>query len=125
MMQTPEGRSKLQTYSKGQSGYFGGNNTDSVAHSAGCTACSAIITQTEIIVANSGDSRAVLAKKTGDKFLAFDMSEDHKPELPEEKRRIEKAGGFVDENRVKGILALSRAIGDLEYKGNSSLHVKD
>ena len=49
------------------------------------------------------------------------MSIDHKPELASEKARIEKAGGFVEENRVKGILNLSRSLGDLEYKQDSSL----
>ena len=91
-------------------------NSDDIALGTGCTACSALITPTEIYVANAGDSRAVLAKKSGDKLVAVELSTDHKPDLPEEKSRIEKAGGFVEENRVKGILNLSRSIGDLEYK---------
>jgi len=53
------------------------------------------------------------------------MSEDHKPDLPTEKGRIEKAGGFVDDNRVRGVLALSRAIGDLQYKCDPSIALKD
>lgn len=76
-------------------------------------------------MANAGDSRAVLAKTSGSKFVAVDMSVDHKPDLPEEKNRIEKAGGFVEDNRVKGILNLSRSLGDLEYKNDSSLPLKD
>jgi serine/threonine protein phosphatase PrpC len=64
---------------------FGRQNED-IAYGAGCTACSAIITPTEIIVGNAGDSRAVLARKVGtDKFNAIEMSVDHKPELPEER----------------------------------------
>lgn len=53
------------------------------------------------------------------------MSVDHKPELPSEMARIEKAGGFVEENRVKGILNLSRSLGDLEYKQDESISVED
>lgn len=44
------------------------------------------------------------------------MSEDHKPQLEAEKNRITAAGGFVDFGRVNGNLALSRAIGDFEFK---------
>jgi protein phosphatase 1G len=50
------------------------------------------------------------------KYENFDMSIDHKPDNVEEKRRIEKAGGFVSDGRVNGNLNLSRALGDLEYK---------
>lgn len=49
------------------------------------------------------------------------MSDDHKPDNAEEKARIEAAGGFVEENRVNGSLALSRALGDFEYKGKDDM----
>lgn len=91
---------------------FGRPETDNIALYTGCTACVALITDSEIYCANSGDSRCVLSREG----KAIEMSIDHKPELSTEKARIEKAGGFVEENRVKGILNLSRSLGDLEYK---------
>lgn len=72
----------------------------------------ALITETEIYCANAGDSRCVLSVDG----RAIDLSIDHKPDLATEKARIERAGGFVEENRVKGVLNLSRSLGDLEYK---------
>ena len=36
-----------------------------------------------------------------------------------EKRRVERGGGFVEEGRVNGIIAISRALGDWEYKNIS------
>jgi len=45
-----------------------------------------------------------------------ELSVDHKPYDPVEKDRIEKAGGYVQTGRVNGNLAVSRALGDLEYK---------
>jgi len=56
---------------------------------------------------------------------AVALSEDHKPDNAGEKARIEKAGGFVEENRVKGILNLSRSLGDLEYKQDPNLRPDD
>jgi protein phosphatase 2C family protein 2/3 len=88
--------------------YDGGD----VAVQAGCTCCVALITKTEVYVANAGDTRAVIASKG----KAKDLSIDHKPDLPSEKRRVQRAGGFVEEGRVNGIIAISRAIGDWEYK---------
>ena len=43
-----------------------GHGGEDIAHNAGWTACSAIITPNEIIVGNAGDSRCVLAVKKGD-----------------------------------------------------------
>jgi serine/threonine protein phosphatase PrpC len=80
-----------------------------------------MISKSEILCANAGDSRAVLSKKGKVK----DLSVDHKPDTPSEKRRIERANGFVEESRVNGMLALSRSIGDFEYKGNSILKPED
>lgn len=71
-----------------------------------------LLTPTEIYCANAGDSRTVMC----DHGTAIDLSKDHKPDLPEERSRILKAGGEVMEGRVNGMLALSRAIGDFEYK---------
>ena len=54
-----------------------------------------------------------------EKGNAVELSKDHKPDLPEERNRIVKAGGEVVEGRVNGMLALSRAIGDFDYKPNT------
>jgi len=43
------------------------------------------------VVANVGDSRAVICRG-GD---AIAVSRDHKPDQTDEKQRIEEAGGFV------------------------------
>lgn len=43
-------------------------------------------------------------------------TEDHKPFLPKEQDRIVSAGGSVMIERVNGSLAVSRALGDFEYK---------
>lgn len=88
--------------------------------SAGCTACVALVTKDSIICANSGDSRCVMARGP----LAVEMSEDHKPDNAGELKRIEAAGGFVEDGRVRGILSLSRALGDLEYKLNKKVGVE-
>lgn len=84
---------------------------------SGCTATVSLVTNTKIYVANAGDSRTVL----GIKGRAKPLSQDHKPQNEAEKARIVAAGGFVDFGRVNGNLALSRAIGDFEFKKNPEL----
>ena len=108
LMKTPMVKKELQKYTtdkdseggmSGIAGFSMGADAD-IANSVGCTAWVCIITATEVICANSGDSRAVLSRKG----VTHEMSKDHKPDNPEEKERITKAGGFVEENRVKGML---------------------
>ena len=79
----------------------------------GCTASVILITKEEIFCANAGDSRTVLSWKQN---AHLDLSVDHKPDDPEECKRIESADCFVEDGRVNGSLAVSRALGDFDYK---------
>ncbi|KAA8533628.1 hypothetical protein F0562_030938 [Nyssa sinensis] len=77
----------------------------------GSTAVVAVVGEEELVVANCGDSRAVLSRGG----VAIPLSNDHKPDRPDELERIEFAGGRVinwDGHRVLGVLATSRSIGD-------------
>mmetsp|Transcript_41375 Transcript_41375/g.74404 ORF Transcript_41375/g.74404 Transcript_41375/m.74404 type:complete len:302 (-) Transcript_41375:953-1858(-) len=81
----------------------------------GCTAVTAVLLGQRLVVANVGDSRAVLCKGG----RAYALSVDHKPNRLDERRRIEQAGGVVvwaGTWRVGGVLAVSRAFGDRMLK---------
>ncbi|KAF8412349.1 hypothetical protein HHK36_000311 [Tetracentron sinense] len=81
----------------------------------GSTAVVAALNPDSIIVANCGDSRAVLSRGG----RAIPLSFDHKPDRPDELERIEAAGGrviYLNGARVLGILAMSRALGDKYLK---------
>nr|CAH7742561.1 unnamed protein product [Callosobruchus chinensis] len=81
---------------------------------SGTTAVTIIIKGDKLYCANVGDSRAVASVSGKVNYL----SEDHKPNNEIEYNRIVAAGGWVDANRVKGNLALSRALGDYAFKRN-------
>lgn len=87
------------------------------AQLAGTTAICLLIINNMIYCANIGDSRAVASVNCECVPLSF----DHKPENPQELKRILAAGGYVLGNRVNGNLALSRAFGDFHYKNNDQL----
>ncbi|MED6155302.1 hypothetical protein PIB30_003901 [Stylosanthes scabra] len=86
----------------------------------GSTAVTAILMNCQkLVIANIGDSRAVLCKKG----LAKQLSEDHEPHT--ESEDIKNRGGFVskfpgDVPRVDGRLAVSRAFGDKSLKKHLS-----
>ncbi|KAI4349782.1 hypothetical protein L6164_010338 [Bauhinia variegata] len=84
----------------------------SVSSSSGTTALTALIFGRLLMVANAGDCRAVLCRK-GE---AIDMSEDHRPIYPSERKRVEELGGYVDDGYLNGVLSVSRALGDWDMK---------
>ncbi|XP_042034585.1 protein phosphatase 2C 51-like [Salvia splendens] len=89
------------------------NKSGALVASTGSTAVVAVVEEDEVVVANCGDSRAVLSRGG----VAVQISDDHKPDRPDELERIEGCGGKVinwNGLRVSGVLATSRAIGD-EY----------
>lgn len=86
----------------------------------GTTANVVLVTKNKIFVANVGDSRAIVNKDG----KAVALSWDHKPSVPSEKERIIAAGHNVQMDRVDGGLAMSRALGDWQYK-SGKLPVKE
>ena len=62
---------------------------------SGTTAVICIIRDDYLLTLNVGDSRAIIVTEVGDDFTVTDLTRDHKPSIPEEKERIEKAGGRV------------------------------
>ncbi|KAL8530487.1 hypothetical protein ACS0TY_007506 [Phlomoides rotata] len=98
---------------------------------SGSTGVIVLLFKGQFLVANIGDSKALLCSQkvishhddTEGAFLkeahAEELTRDHHPDREDEKARIEAAGGFItrhDVPRVNGVLALSRAIGDVYLK---------
>ncbi len=84
---------------------------------SGTTAIVTMISPDKIIWGNCGDSRGLLCRGGKVEFA----TQDHKPYNVEEKTRIERAGGTVMMQRVNGSLAVSRALGDFDYKRATEL----
>ncbi|KNC50416.1 serine/threonine protein phosphatase, partial [Thecamonas trahens ATCC 50062] len=85
----------------------------------GTTALVAACIGSQLVVANAGDSRAVLVAASGEATI---LTQDHHPQLPGERARIEAFGSRVVADprsgtaRVDGVLAVSRALGDFMFK---------
>lgn len=86
------------------------------ALSAGEAACAKLKTQSTrqrvLYTANVGDARIVLCRNG----KALRLSYDHKGSDENEGRRVVNAGGLILNNRVNGVLAVTRALGDAYMK---------
>jgi len=92
----------------------------------GSTACLGYVAPNgKLYVANAGDTRAIVVCAD---HSVVEMSKDHKPDVPEERKRIDAAlhevniitdvykGKRIKIARVDGMLAVARAIGDGSLK---------
>lgn len=99
-------------------------------YASGSTAIIVLLVDGQFLIANIGDSKALLCSgrnqthfHTGSTLVkdlvVEELTEDHHPDREDEKARIIAAGGIVSwwgVPRVNGILAISRAIGDVQFR---------
>lgn len=100
--------------SQGQSG---SDNAGSIAASGGLQPPEARLRESAtrqrvLYTANVGDARIVLCRNG----RALRLSYDHKGSDENEGRRVANAGGLILNNRVNGVLAVTRALGDAYMK---------
>ena len=81
------------------------------ANEVGNTGTVVFINNKVLYCANVGDSSCCLIGKTAE-FISM----DHKCSNKKEKKRIEKEGGKIVDDRIEGILAISRGFGDFDLK---------
>eukprot|EP01102_Stenamoeba_stenopodia_P015996 TRINITY_DN552_c1_g1_i1.p1 TRINITY_DN552_c1_g1~~TRINITY_DN552_c1_g1_i1.p1 ORF type:complete len:546 (+),score=116.47 TRINITY_DN552_c1_g1_i1:337-1974(+) len=74
----------------------------------GTTAATALICGSTLYLANAGDTRAVLWRDG----KAIRLTVDHKATLEEEVERVLALGGWIRDGRIRGVIQVSRAIGD-------------
>ncbi|KAH6801793.1 Protein phosphatase 2C family protein [Perilla frutescens var. frutescens] len=103
----------------------------------GATAvCVWVLGQT-VFVANIGDAKAVVARSPAadssqsgldrsNPLKAIVLTREHKAIYPQERARIQKAGGSVGSNgRLQGRLQVSRAFGDRQFKKVGVIAIPD
>jgi len=82
---------------------------------SGATSTSIVLFDNKLVIANVGDSSAVICKRQKEGMSAKKVTFDHKASNEEEKTRVKATGGLVvwfGGWRVNGTLAVSRSIGD-------------
>eukprot|EP00571_Detonula_confervacea_P008450 CAMPEP_0172331272 /NCGR_PEP_ID=MMETSP1058-20130122/61842_1 /TAXON_ID=83371 /ORGANISM="Detonula confervacea, Strain CCMP 353" /LENGTH=1290 /DNA_ID=CAMNT_0013048535 /DNA_START=357 /DNA_END=4229 /DNA_ORIENTATION=+ len=94
-----------------------------VMDESGTTATILYVTLGTVIIANVGDSRAIMSRwlideKGNERMTALQLTVDHVASSKKEQMQIIERGGFVSESggidRVNGSLAVSRSLGDIK-----------
>lgn len=93
----------------------------------GTTAIVVLQINNMLYISNLGDSKAILCRynEESKKYVALNLSKDHSPTDYEERMRIQKAGGYVRDGRVMGVLEVSRSIGDGQFKTSGVICLPD
>lgn len=92
-----------------------------VMREAGTTATILYVTELAVVIANVGDSRAVLSRWDHDgnkkKVTGLQLTIDHVASSPKEQEGVIERGGFISSSggidRVNGSLSVSRSLGDV------------
>jgi len=91
---------------------------------SGSTATLIYAKDRKLWVSHVGDSRAIIGRREADRVVAYKLTNDHKPQVPQENERILKSGGLVKklpydvpyrvffENSDMPGLSMSRCFGD-------------
>ena len=78
-------------------------NADVDAVVSGTTAIATLCLGTEMITANVGDSRCIMCKNTGGTMTGEPLSDDHKPQRPDERKRLDASSAvLLTEKEVRG-----------------------
>ncbi|KAF2670305.1 PP2C-domain-containing protein [Microthyrium microscopicum] len=104
---------KVESVPEGEAAPPQGNGADSSKVQATEAKLRGSATRQRVLyTANVGDARIVLCRNG----RALRLSYDHKGSDESEGRRIANAGGLILNNRVNGVLAVTRALGDTYMK---------
>ena len=104
----------------------------------GTTATTVLLVNNMLLVANVGDTRAVLyraaernsddetaAKNANEELKPLLLTSEHNPAQYSERQRIQRAGGQVIDGRISGIIEVSRSLGDAAFKRRGVICLPD
>lgn len=96
----------------------------------GSTACIVLVSEDHIVCANTGDSGAVLVtwpskQRDEQSFDMIPLSTQHRLSSEVEKSRVADAGYMIVNDRIEGMLAVPRALGDYDFKQNGAKALQD